>query len=108
MILNRMACILAIALLIAAIPRAVRAQDNYEIQVYSYDTVEPGHTMVELHSNFTFEGGKTIQDGVLPTEHAWHETVEITSGFTPWFETAFYIFTRARNGNGTTWDWTLI
>jgi hypothetical protein len=26
-----------------------RAQENYEIQVYPYDTVEPGHTMVELH-----------------------------------------------------------
>jgi hypothetical protein len=29
-----------------AIP--ARAQDNYEIQVYSDDTVAPGHTMVEL------------------------------------------------------------
>src|SRR3989475_1007946 len=84
-------------------PCRAPAQDNYEIQVYSYDTVEPGHTMVELHSNFTFEGSKTRQDGVLPTEHAWHETVEITRGFTPWFETGFYIFTSARNGNG--WDW---
>src|SRR5437667_7633016 len=85
------------------LPSRVLSQDNYEIQVYSYDTVEPGHTMVELHSNFTFEGGKTRQDGVLPTEHAWHETVEITRGFTSWFETGFYIFTSARSGNG--WDW---
>src|SRR5437764_7821641 len=84
-------------------PWRVRAQDNYEIQVYSYDTVEPGHTMVELHSNFTFEGRQTREGGVLPTEHAWHETVEITRGFTPWFETGFYIFTSARSGNG--WDW---
>ena len=60
------------------LPSRVLSQDNYEIQVYSYDTVEPGHTMVELHSNFTFEGSKTRQDGVLPSEHAWHETVEIT------------------------------
>jgi hypothetical protein len=42
-------------------------------------------------------------DGVLPTEHAWHETIEITHGFNSWFETGFYIFTSARNGNG--WDW---
>ena len=41
----------------------VRAQDNYEIQVYAYDQVEPHHTMVELHSNFTIDGSKTIQNG---------------------------------------------
>ena len=35
-------------------PRRTCAQGNYEIQVYPYETVEPGHTMVELHSNFTF------------------------------------------------------
>ena len=31
---------------------AARAQDNYEIQVYGSETVEKGHTMVELHGNF--------------------------------------------------------
>lgn len=86
-----------------AFAHVARAQDNYEIQVYGFDLVPPHHTMVELHSNFTFEGSKTIEDGVRPTEHAWHETVEITHGFTPWFETGFYIFTAARNGDG--WDW---
>jgi hypothetical protein len=79
------------------------AQDNYEIQVYSYDTVVPHHTMVELHSNFTAEGSTTPQDGVAPTNHAWHETLEITRGITPWFETGLYIFTSARSGDG--WDW---
>lgn len=80
-----------------------RAQDNYEIQVYSYDTVEPHHTMVELHSNFTIDGTKTIQDGVLPSNHAQHETIEITHGFTDWFEVGFYIFTYERNGQGVQW-----
>src|SRR5579864_4328978 len=70
---------------------SAQAQDNYEIQVYSYDTVPPGNTMVELHSNFTVEGSKTKIDGVLPTNHAEHETVEITQGFNDWFETGFYI-----------------
>jgi len=51
-----------------------RAQDNYEIQVYGADTVDAGHTMVELHSNFTFQGSKTEQDGMRPTNHQWHET----------------------------------
>ena len=79
------------------------AQENYEIQVYPYETVEPGHTMVELHSNFTFQGSKELTNGVYPTNHAWHETIEITHGFTDWFETGFYIFTSARSGQG--WQW---
>jgi hypothetical protein len=79
------------------------AQENYEIQVYGYDQTEPGHTMVELHSNFTINGSKTVQNGLLPTNHAEHETIEITQGVTDWFEVGFYIFTSARNGNGVQW-----
>src|SRR5262250_1129382 len=79
------------------------AQDNYEIQVYSYDTVAPRTTMVELHSNFTAEGSKTVEDGLAPTNHAVHETVEITQGFTEWFETGFYIFTSIQPNDG--WEW---
>lgn len=82
---------------------AAFCQDNYEIQVYSYDTVEPHHTMVELHSNFTIDGSKTIIDGVLPTNHAEHETIEITHGITDWFEVGWYIFTYQRNGFGVQW-----
>ncbi len=79
------------------------AQDNYEIQVYPYETVAPGRTMVELHSNFTIEGSKQKIDGLYPTNHAFHETIEITHGFTDWFETGFYIFMSARSGQG--WQW---
>ena len=85
------------------LPAPVRAQDNYEIQVYGYDQVEPHHTMVELHSNFTIDGTKTMIDGLYPTNHAQHETIEITHGFTDWFETGFYIFTSARSGQGIQW-----
>jgi hypothetical protein len=70
----------------------LKAQDNYEIQIYGSETVEKGHTMLELHSNFTLDGSKTIADGVLPTNHVFHETIEITHGWTPWFETGFYFF----------------
>src|ERR1700690_541309 len=51
------------------IPARTSAQDNYEIQVYGYDLVDPGHTMVELHSNFTIDGSKETSDGVYPTNH---------------------------------------
>jgi hypothetical protein len=50
-------CLLATLSLAATL---ARAQDNYEIQVYGFDLVDPGHTMVELHSNFTIDGSKTI------------------------------------------------
>lgn len=82
---------------------SLSAQDNYEIQVYGSDLVPPKATMVELHSNFTFEGSKERINGALPTNHALHETLEITHGFGDWFETGFYVFTSARNGAG--WDW---
>jgi len=93
---------LGVALTFAAAP-FLAAQDNYEIQVYPSETVAPGKLMVELHSNFTFEGEKRTVDGVLPTEHALHETIELTYGFNRWFETGFYIFTSARSGSG--WQW---
>lgn len=82
---------------------SAHAQDNYEIQVYGVETVPPGSTMVELHSNFTAEGTTTTVDGTYPTDHAVHETLEITHGFTNWFETGFYVFTSARSGQG--WQW---
>jgi len=95
-----LACLLGLGIADGA---STRAQDNYEIQVYGADTVGPGHTMVELHSNFTFQGSKTEQDGMRPTNHQWHETLEITHGFTDWFETGFYFFTALQNGFG--WDY---
>jgi hypothetical protein len=88
---------------VAALPRPAAAQDNYEIQVYGSDTVPAHRTMLELHTNYAIEGERSTLDGVLPTNHAWHETIEITHGFSDWFETGFYIFTSARSGNG--WDW---
>lgn len=69
-------------------------QGNYEIQVYGSETVQPSATMVEVHSNFTFQGTKSVVDGVLPTQQQWHETWEITHGFNDWFETGFLYFQR--------------
>ncbi|MBS1524436.1 MAG: hypothetical protein JST19_02240 [Bacteroidetes bacterium] len=77
------------------------AQDNYEIQVYGSETVDSGRTMLELHSNFTLNGSKTIEEGQLPTNHVEHETIEITHGWTPWFETGFYIFNSLGDGGRT-------
>jgi len=95
--------LLLFAVILPAAISSARAQDNYEIQVYGADTVEPRATMVEVHSNFTADGSKTSDNGLAPTIHALHETIEITQGFNDWFETGFYIFTSARAGDG--WDW---
>ncbi len=48
-------------------------QGSYEIQVYGSDLVDPGATMFELHNNFTFQGSKSVVDGMYPTEHQLHE-----------------------------------
>lgn len=79
----------------------LQAQENYEIQVYGSETVEKHYTMLELHSNFTFDGQKTTVNDVLPTHHVFHETIEVTHGFTDWFETGFYIFTTIGSNNRT-------
>src|SRR5690349_24409349 len=71
----------------------VAAQENFEIQVYGSETVAPGSTMVELHSNVAAFGTTRTEDGVLRTQGAFHETLEVNQGFTPWLESGFYVFT---------------
>ena len=48
-------------------------------------------------------GSQFTAEGVYPTNHAEHETVEITQGVNSWSEVGFYIFTSARSGDG--WQW---
>ncbi len=83
------------------VAQEVCAQDNYEIQVYGSETVAPKATMIELHSNYTTGGSITGENGVLPTHHIIHETVEITHGFTDWFEVGFYFFNAIGNERRT-------
>jgi hypothetical protein len=98
--LSGLACVISV---VFAVCLPLHAQTDYEIQVYGSDTVEPGVTMVELHSNFTFTGTKTMIDGMIPTNHALHETLEITHGWNDWFETGFYVFTSDNPGYGYAW-----
>jgi len=91
----------AVAGLLSSVP--LKAQGNYEIQVYGSDTVPPDSTMVELHSNFTALGQRYVIQGVYPTYHQEHETLEITQGINDWMEVGLYIFTSAQNGHGVQW-----
>ncbi len=90
----------ALAAALLGAPHLARAQDNDEVQIYGSETIAPGRTMAELHSNFTAQGRRTVEDGFYPTWHATHETLEITHGFTQWAEVGFYVFTSERSGQG--------
>jgi hypothetical protein len=81
----------------------LEAQGNYEIQVYGADTVPPKSLMVELHSNYTVSGQPDFLDGVYPTNHQEHETLELTQGINDWAEVGFYVFTSEQNGHGAQW-----
>src|SRR6195952_1149972 len=100
MLSMRLSILLSFLLITSTITN-LKAQDNYEIQVYGSETVEKGHTMVELHSNYTGNGSKFTVDGVLPTNHVVHETIEITHGWSTWFETGFYFFNSVGNDGRT-------
>lgn len=94
--------LLGLLSLAAAVPVAT-AQGNYEIQVYGAETIPPKDLMVELHSNYTIHGQKQTSDGVYPTNHQEHETLELTAGITNWAEVGFYVFTSEQNGHGVQW-----
>ncbi len=113
-LLRSQSLILQAALTLVCCCLAARAQSNYEIQVYGSETVAPGRTMIEIHSNFTVEGSSLpsstspskltpLADGTLPTKHQLHETLEITQGWNDWFETGFYVFTSAGPREGYKW-----
>jgi hypothetical protein len=95
---------LAFAVLIfMGLPLRAWSQANYEIQVYGAETVPPQNLMVELHSNFTATGEKEAIEGVYPTNHQEHETLELTEGLNEWAEVGFYVFTSEQDGYGTQW-----
>jgi len=84
----------SLVLALAAAPLA--AQDNFEIQVYGSELVPKGATMTELHSNYTTRGSI----GPFGSYHALHETIEITHGFSSFFELGFYHFMSFQNDGG--------
>lgn len=88
---------------LSTVAHVAAAQGNYEIQVYGADTVPPKSLMVELHSNYTVSGQTDLLNGVYPTNHQEHETLELTQGITDWAEVGFYVFTSEQNGHGVQW-----
>lgn len=91
------------ALMSTLAPARAWAQGNFEIQVYGSELTAPGQTTGELHTNVAIRGTTHTEDGVVPTQGAVHETLEVTYGFTEWFETGFYLFTSFQPESG--WEW---
>lgn len=91
------------AIVLFAASALARAQGNYEIQVYPAETLAARTTMVEVHSNFTAQGHPQGADGTAATDHAEHETLEITQGLNDWAEVGFYVFTSEQAGLGVEW-----
>jgi hypothetical protein len=66
--------------------RLAKARDDYEIQLCGSDTIAPKTMVLELHSNSTVAGSSPIRgsrfadDGTHSSNHAEHETVEVTQG----------------------------
>ncbi len=95
----RFPCLLLPALLVcAAVPAS--AQDLFEIQVYPFETVQPGQTMLEFHTNYIPSGTTDTSDGLYPNNHQFHVTMEVTHGWTNRFETGFYLETAYVPGVG--------
>ncbi len=89
----RTTVVVLVGLVTAALPaRELTAQPNFEIQVYPSKTAENHTTLFELHSNFTGSGSWLTEGTVLPSQHAVHETLEITHGFGDIFEVGLYLF----------------
>ena len=78
------------------------SQENYEIEVYSSETMNKGIFSAELHSNYTPKGADPEND-VRPSENAFHETAEFIYGAGNNTEIGFYIFTNIHSAYG--WQW---
>ena len=88
---------IVILLLLVGYASDLAAQENYEIQVYPSETIEKGSTMVELHSNISPNGLRGV--GLTTSERQpFHETLELTHGFTSCFEVGFYQFMNLQPG----------
>jgi hypothetical protein len=86
--MKRTATIVCLGALLA--PRAARAVDPFEIQVYEGDINDPLQGGLELHSNFVASGVPTAP-GELGSQHMVRETLEPSFGVLPWWELGAYL-----------------
>ncbi|HEU0185214.1 MAG TPA: hypothetical protein VFS27_07870 [Blastocatellia bacterium] len=88
------------AVMWALLAIVARAQDQFEIQVYEYETVPKGKWNLETHINYVGKGTKFFEGPVAPTNNQFHLTFELTRGITNLYEAAGYLLTAHRPGAG--------
>jgi hypothetical protein len=81
-------------------PRAARAVDPFEIQVYEGDINDPLQAGLELHSNFVARGRDAGEPGQIGSHHQWRETLEPSFGVLPWWELGAYLQLLVEPGEG--------
>src|SRR4051812_2252975 len=80
----------------ACAPRAARAADAFEIQVYDGTADEPGHAGLEAHLNYVASGDTSAAPPELPPHHQLHLTLEPSYGVRPSWEVGAYFMTALR------------
>jgi hypothetical protein len=91
---------LLVAASIAAVPRAARAVDPFEIQVYDGALGDPGSVGIETHINSVISGRRDAAPPEFPAHHQSHFTAEVAIGVTRWWEAGVY-FQTALLGDGS-------
>lgn len=73
---------------------SAHAGDDFEIQVYDDSINSPGEKSLEVHTNFTLDGRKTIEySGEIPPHHLFRLTFEPAIGLTKALELGMYLST---------------
>lgn len=70
---------------VMCLPRALAAQDPFEIHVYEYETLKRGQFTLEQHFNYVGHGTRGSSGTVAPTNDQLHLTFELTAGIAPVF-----------------------
>jgi hypothetical protein len=80
---------------------AALAQDPFEIHIYEYETLAPGGYTLEAHLNYVLQGTKVSEGPLVPSQHQFHMTYELTRGITKETSLGFMFLTAARpDGSG--------
>lgn len=83
---------LALGLGFCLLPRAARAMDLFEIQVYQDDMNAPGKFGLETHLNYTIDGHRSPEyPGQIPPNHSGRITFEPALGVTEFMELGAYL-----------------
>jgi hypothetical protein len=79
--------------LLLVMPRLAIAQDLFELEVLSFETVPPAQTEVAIQANTLPGGSATLGLGPQGAHYPFHLSTEVTHGWTGSFETGVFLET---------------